>query len=505
MKKLILFLLIGALLVLPLSGCFADNQQNEVTTPNNTTENTTPEVTTPPENDQNDPPVVEGELDKDSELIVELIAYLEQYLVEYDLISVSFSAKINQIKNGAQPLHVAFDPNNYYFVGGYYNNAHKDSVIDYRYASEYVWVGYKSEAEIQEYYNGMPCVVVFQINRALTVTNILSDEPANDMEHFQIYKPTFENGANTASPIAFDDTFIYLNNVSNRFDEDIIYHSKSWYYHGNATISCICLDGEYYLPFYLATLEDGEIFDAQQALSTNQITYTLGEYYDAIINIMNTEKYNVEVNEKYTYRYGVVSIDDFVNLMTPDNPPEVTTPPDNSQGNNVPNNDDTSYVIVGTNASDEAMSQYALSAKIPAEWRITNGDILISLSFGLIKGCEVTDSTYSHILFWFENSAEQFFTFKKISIEEINKAEYIVEPIWDENREWAIGYTYTHIEDVILPLSMFSENSGIVWICMSELADGDISFESLGSGAYVALHYKKDGEKIIISAIASSN
>ena len=361
MKKLILFLLIGALLVLPLSGCFADNQQNEGTTPNNTTENTTPEattpentepdynpgpdettpevttpdnppeVTTPPANDQNNPPMVEGELDKNSELIVELIAYLEQYLVEYDLISVSFSSKVNGIKNGAQPLHVAFDPNNYYFVGGYYNTEHKDSVIDYRYASEYVWVGYESEAEIQEYYNDMPCVVIFQINRALTVTNILSDEPANDMEHFQIYKATFENGVNTAPPITFGDTFIYLNNFSNRFDEDTIYHSKSWYYHENATIPCICLDGEYYLPFYLATLEDGEIFDAQQALSTNQITYTLGEYYDAIISVMDIEKYSVEVNEKYTYRYGVVSIDDFVNLITPDNPPEVTTPPEGNQ------------------------------------------------------------------------------------------------------------------------------------------------------------------------------
>ena len=47
MKKLILFLLIATLLILPLSGCFADNQQNEETTPANTTENTTPESTTP--------------------------------------------------------------------------------------------------------------------------------------------------------------------------------------------------------------------------------------------------------------------------------------------------------------------------------------------------------------------------------------------------------------------------------------------------------------------------
>ena len=59
MKRFILFLLVGALLLLPLSGCLADNKQNEGTTPDNTTESTTPEVTTPepevttPEPEQN--------------------------------------------------------------------------------------------------------------------------------------------------------------------------------------------------------------------------------------------------------------------------------------------------------------------------------------------------------------------------------------------------------------------------------------------------------------------
>ena len=319
MKRFILFLLVGALLLLPLSGCFAGNKQNEGTTPNNTTENTTPEattpeVTTPPENDQKDPPMVEGELNKDSELIVTLVNYLKQCSYEYLIITLSLSSKINQIQDGAQPLHVAFDPNSYYYVCGYYNVTHEyREPYHYCCASEYIWVGYENEAEIQEYYNDVPCIVAFQLNRALTVTDILSGEPANDMEHFQIYKPTFENGVNTAPAITIDDTYIYLNNVNERFDEDIIYHSKSWYYHSNATISCICLDGEYYLPFYLATLEDGETFDAQKALSTDQITHTLGEYYDEIISVMDTERYSVAVTEEYTYRYGVVSIDDFVN------------------------------------------------------------------------------------------------------------------------------------------------------------------------------------------------
>lgn len=329
MKRFILFLLVGAMLLLPLSGCFANNKQNEGTTPNNTTENTTPdattpentepdynpgpdettsEATTPPENDQNNPPMVEGELDKNSELIVELIAYLEQYLVEYDLISVSFSSKVNGIKNGAQPLHVAFDPNNYYFVGGYYNTEHKDSVIDYRYASEYVWVGYESEAEIQEYYNDMPCVVIFQINRALTVTNILSSEPANDMEHFQIYKATFENGVNIAEPIVFDKTFIYLNNFINHFDEDTIYHSTSWYYHPNITISCICLDDQYCLSFFLySTNADGT------ARESADYTYDFGKYYDILMSKMQEKKYSVTNENGITLFNGIIPLDDFVN------------------------------------------------------------------------------------------------------------------------------------------------------------------------------------------------
>lgn len=307
MKTTIAIVLLATLLTLTLSGCLADNKQNAGMTPTNTTENTTPE------SNQNNAPVIEGELDIDSKLIVELIAYLEQYFVEYDLITLSFANKVNGIKNGAQPLHVAFDPNNYYFVGGYYNTTRENNIIDYRDAAEYVWVGYENEAEIQQYYKDMPCVVVFQINRELTVTNILSGEPANDMEYFQIYKPTFENGVNIAVPVVFDQTFIYLNNFYNRFDEDTIYHSAAWYYHPNITISCICLDDEYYLPFYLATVEDNEIFDVQQALSGEQLIYKLGEYYDTLIGVMDTEKYSVRANEEYTYRYGVVSIDCFVN------------------------------------------------------------------------------------------------------------------------------------------------------------------------------------------------
>ena len=324
MKRFILFLLVGALLVLPLSSCFADNKQNEGTTPNNTTENTTPEattpevttpdnppeVTTPPENNQNNPTTAAGEeLDKSSDLIVALLASLEELYKDILWPSVSFSSKIDAIKDGAQALHVVFDVNDYYFVCAY--NSPDNEKIRYE---DCTWVKYDNETDIQEYYNGGKLVEAFQINKTLSVIDILSgDTSVPNVEHFQPHYPIFENGVNVATPIVVNETFICVNgfrylNVAN---DKTIYH-----YWGNrfelATISCVCLDGEYYLPFYLATLEDGEIFDAQQALSTDQITYTLGDYYDAIINIMNTDKYNVEVNEKYTYRYGVVYIYDFV-------------------------------------------------------------------------------------------------------------------------------------------------------------------------------------------------
>ena len=314
MKRFILFLLVGALLVLPLSGCFADNKQDEGTTPNNTTENTTPEsttpeATTPPENDQKDPPMVEGELDKDSELIVTLVNYLKQCSYEYLIITLSLSSKINQIQDGAQPLHVAFDPNSYYYVCGYYNVTHEyREPYHYCCASEYIWIGYENEAEIQEYYNDVPCIVAFQLNRALTVTDILSGEPANDMEHFQIYKPTFENGVNTAPAITIDDTYIYLNNVNERFDEDIIYHSKSWCYHSNATIQCVYLENQYYLSFY-----EYVIYEDGHRASKMDYTDHFDEYYDALINVVEKEKYSVTTDKGDTIFYGVISIEDFVN------------------------------------------------------------------------------------------------------------------------------------------------------------------------------------------------
>ena len=303
MKKLILLVLVGSLLLISMSSCLP-NDKNEGTTPDNTTE--TIELNPAPNT-----PIPTGELDKNSDLVVALTAYLKQsvFEFEYNIFGISFSQKINGIKNGAQPIHVAFDPTNYYFVGAYYNPTHEYSESLFCCAQEYTWIAYKNETEIQECYNDMKCIAAFQINRALTVTNLLPDGTTTPgMEHFQIYKSTFENGVNVGAPIVFDETFIYLNNFINHFDEDMIYHSKSAHHHSNQTIPCVNLDGRYYLPFYLYTIyTDGHRGEEKSYVNA------FGEYYDALTSIMEKDKYSITKENGRTSFYGVISLEDFVN------------------------------------------------------------------------------------------------------------------------------------------------------------------------------------------------
>ena len=334
MKKLILFLLIGSLLILPLSGCFAGNKQNEGTTPNNTTEHTTPEntkpnynplpdettpeATTPPENNQdnppaiiippegnqNHPPVVEGEVDKDSDLIVALLAFLEELRWDINWAHMSFADKIDSIKEGAQPLHVALDPNDYYFVCAYNSPDSEETKYE-----ECTWIRYRDETAIQEYYNGGKLAEAFQINRSFSVIDILSGDTTPNVEHFQTYDLVFENGVNVAPSLIVNGTFICVNgfrylNVAN---DKTIYH-----YWGNrfnlATIDCVRLENQYYLSF-----QEYVIYADGHRASEVDYTYHLNKYYDALINVVEKEKYSVTTDKGNTIFYGVISIEDFVN------------------------------------------------------------------------------------------------------------------------------------------------------------------------------------------------
>jgi hypothetical protein len=307
MNKLISIILICSLLLACLSGCSPAND---------------PDVgkeSTPMNNGGNDgatPIVVNGVLDKSSDLIVTLVAYLMQLMIDYDMGDTSLEKQINDIKSGTQPLHVAFDPSDYYFVCGYYNSPSENGDPLYEYCNEYTWVGYENESDICEYYKDMKWAVVFQINRALSITDLLPGErKVPNMEHFQFYEPTFENGRNTNASITFDDTFIYLNYPNcylNKFSKitSTMYYSNSIYYHYLNTISCICLDDQYYIDKELYRIyPDG-------TRSDSNVIGDFGEYYDSLAIVMDTQKHKVIFEEGPTVFYGLIKINDFKTVLT---------------------------------------------------------------------------------------------------------------------------------------------------------------------------------------------
>ena len=314
MKKLILLILVCSLLLLTVTSCLQNNK-NEQTTPQNTPDETTPDETSTNAIELKPAPttpIPTGVLDENNELIVTLRTYLTRYsrsIRSFDdiviITSNTFASKINSIKNGARPIHVAFDSNSNYFVCGYFNPPDGHTETRNCCCDEYTWIGYQNENEIREYLNDMKCIVAFQTNKALTVTDLLdADADAPNMEHFQIYKPTFENGINIGAPIAFSETFIYLDEPS----KDTIYYSISSSDHKNKTISCMCYEGKYYLSFHLHTIYDNG--NREEGIN---VAVSFGEYYTAIVSVMKEVEYDLTGSSKGTSVYGLISFEDFVN------------------------------------------------------------------------------------------------------------------------------------------------------------------------------------------------
>ena len=323
MKKLIAILLMGVLFLFAITGCLQDNN-NEQTTPQKNIENTTPheisdQTTTPNESGNNNKPVIsQNELDKNSNLIVTLTDYLQQHGGTVHPVPIPFASKINDIKQGAQPLHIVFNSENYYYVCAYHNSP-KD--LYHPYAEEYVWLKYENEVEIQEYYNEQRCQITFQINRAFSVTDILSSETVvPTVEYFQVYTPTFENGVNTKKSATFDKILVYPN--KNNGNILLLNYNDTNEY---TSISCIMLDDQWYIPFRLDTLKAGEAFNAQEMLSGEYMIFDFGEYYEEIVSVIDTEKYRVDAGDDRIAYYGVISFEDFVKIVEGTvTPPEIT-------------------------------------------------------------------------------------------------------------------------------------------------------------------------------------
>ena len=284
MNKIISVILLLSLLLVFFTGCSVpDNNDDEI----------------PEENPQT-------ELQSTDELILALIKYLDERLMSASAIPTSTAKKINRIKNGEQPLHVAFNPSDCYFVCGYYNGEHKNEVHHYCCKEEYTWLKFESADEIIEQYKDNGFVVAFQINKASFVTDILSeDNEVPNFEHFQPYTPVFENGLNTEVSLVFDETFIYLNSS----DKSNVYYYEGALNNVWVTLPCIYLDGKYYFKKELYTIHhNGEN-------SGSDIVYDFGEYYDALVDVMDTERYRVTHENGRVDYYGLIKIQDLAKCI----------------------------------------------------------------------------------------------------------------------------------------------------------------------------------------------
>ena len=274
-----------------------------------TTESTDPTDESSSEEESTDEETFEDIFEPDENLVEALVEYLE------DIGSISSGPdtyfkmmdQIDQINRGAQPLQIEFDPDKYYYICAYYSPEHLyDEETFYCCSAEYTWVGFGSEENISEYYNGTKLLVAIQINKTELCVDILYDDRnIPEVEYFQVYSPIFENGINTAESIAFDDKMIYLNSTDAPtvyiYSKHIIYDFSVMYY--------VKLDSRNYIVY-------DHTEHVENVANKEEFKNVFGNYYDQLIEIMITDKYFVKNSKGEKIYYGIFEIEEFFNTVT---------------------------------------------------------------------------------------------------------------------------------------------------------------------------------------------
>ncbi len=331
MKKndLRLFLICGVLLLLvALAGCTPAEQGIGETTEQKTQESaeltTQSEITTEErkQTTQTEQKTIETETESirpvtrpqlttvgvSEDLAYELADYLQMLFAEYEMKENSFAIRLNYIKRGVRTLHVTFDPSEYYFVGAYYNAPHEQQYPELELfccSLKYTWVKFENADEIKDSYNGQTLIAAFQINKSLICESFPSATSDSLMEHFQVFKPIFENGINIASPLVYDGSFIYLT----LSEKETVYCSKDAYNHDWVAFDCIVRDGQHYVSSILySEYANGTRYDWD-------MQYEFGEYYDALMRIMITGQYSETYENGTVSHFGLFKIEDIAKIV----------------------------------------------------------------------------------------------------------------------------------------------------------------------------------------------
>ena len=263
---------------------------NSITPPtpggDETLEESTPGEHTEGDNTDRNPNRLSGEL------IGTINKFFEELRTEGETLKPTFEDKLDAIKNGAQPIHVKFDPLQYYFVCAYCDSPCENEKTDFCCSEKYIWRKFDNESEILEYNDNANLVVSLQMNKAQFCIDIVSQKNAvPSIQHCQIFYPQFSDGINVAPCIHFDDTFIFLNDCTN----DIVYYYNDKI--NSSKISCVEMDGRFY-----ATQS---ISYSIGSINTRPLHSEFGTYYDYLMGVMITDKYDA-----YTFQYGLFRLED---------------------------------------------------------------------------------------------------------------------------------------------------------------------------------------------------
>ncbi len=245
----------------------------------------------------------------DTQLLDEINFFLSKYYGRTGSFPQMYSLKekLQWIESGeaTKALYVEFDPEQYYFLCGYYAEPDENEMLLHDNTYSYLWVAFDDGRDIPESYQGCELTVVVQINRSKRCRDLQDESKTVQLENYLVLDlPKFENGQCVCEPAEVDDALIFLSLYEARQYSDIGYQSNKQY-----DIPCIELEGQMYIPIQQYVLyADGTRTDTK-------LKNQLGKYYDAIMAVLIDDQYSVTNARGNEQHYGVLKLEDFFALF----------------------------------------------------------------------------------------------------------------------------------------------------------------------------------------------
>ena len=178
------------------------------------------------------------------------------------------------------------------------------------------------------------------------------------------------------------------------------------------------------------------------------------------------------------------------------NPTQSADPTQNNNptqnGNDISGDDDSGYIIVGPSVSSDVYCPFVARCKIPNEFSVDDTVVSIEFSFGVVEGCGVDTNRYKEIVVYATNSDEQYFIIRQFSSEEFLQPEYTAKGVWNKDHTNYVDFIYGHKETIDLPLSMFTGDSGRIWIGFHECSHHNSEQHKRGNTGGVWLYYERN-------------